>query len=171
MTRRHPGSAGARRGQALVEFALVLPVFLLMLFGTIDAGRLVYLNSTVAQAAREGARVASVEASWVGSTDPSCGQPYGAVCPADVNALRTDVTDASNRMMTPFGSVQQVYSSCDPSTGSPPTGQWTTTTCTSRKTGSTVSIRVTDTFTAITPIVSNILGTLNLSGSATMVIN
>lgn len=48
------------RGQALVEFALVLPVFLLLFFGIIDIGRLVYVNNAVAQAAREGSRWGAV---------------------------------------------------------------------------------------------------------------
>ena len=43
-------------GQALVEFALVLPIFLLLLFGLIDVGRLVYTWNALNQAAREGAR-------------------------------------------------------------------------------------------------------------------
>ncbi len=38
------GNHNSRRvaGQALVEFALVLPIFMLMLFGLIDGGRYVY---------------------------------------------------------------------------------------------------------------------------------
>ena len=43
------------RGQSLVEFALVIPIFLLLLFGLIDGGRLVYQHSVLSQAAREGA--------------------------------------------------------------------------------------------------------------------
>ena len=59
----------------MVEFALVLPVFILLLFGLLDVGRYVYMNSVLSQAAREGARVAAAEASWIGKTisdDPSC---------------------------------------------------------------------------------------------------
>ena len=52
--------------RALVEFALVLPIFLLVVFGVFDAGRLVYTNSVLSQAAREGARLAATEAGWVG---------------------------------------------------------------------------------------------------------
>ena len=40
-------------GQSLVEFALVFPVFLLLIFGLIDMGRFAYMNSTLSQAARE----------------------------------------------------------------------------------------------------------------------
>lgn len=48
------------RGQALAEFALVAPIFLLILFGILDIGRVVWANDIVANAAREGARYASV---------------------------------------------------------------------------------------------------------------
>jgi hypothetical protein len=48
------------RGQALVEFALVLPIFLMLLMGVFDLGRGIYMYNGVAQAAREIARVTSV---------------------------------------------------------------------------------------------------------------
>src|SRR6187402_3204985 len=55
------GDVGARgRGQALTEFAVVLPVFLLLVFGIIDLGRVIWGLDNVANAAREGARYASV---------------------------------------------------------------------------------------------------------------
>jgi Flp pilus assembly protein TadG len=50
------------RGQALTEVAMVAPLFFLMVFGTIDIGRVVWANDAVAGAAREGARYASVRA-------------------------------------------------------------------------------------------------------------
>jgi Flp pilus assembly protein TadG len=43
------------RAQALVEFALILPVLVLILMGIIDLGRGIYAYSVVASAAREGA--------------------------------------------------------------------------------------------------------------------
>jgi Flp pilus assembly protein TadG len=49
------------RGQALVEFAVVFPIFALVLFGIIDVGRYVYVANALNQAAREGARYGSVE--------------------------------------------------------------------------------------------------------------
>ena len=55
------------RGQALVEFALIIPVFALILFTLLDFGRVIYTQNTVEQAAREASRVATleaVEASW-----------------------------------------------------------------------------------------------------------
>jgi len=47
-------------GQALVEMALVLPLFFLLLFGVIEMGRVGYSYITVSNAAREGGRVATL---------------------------------------------------------------------------------------------------------------
>ena len=48
------------RGQSLVEFALVLPVFMLLVFGILDGGRAIVAYNDVAQSTRNVARVASV---------------------------------------------------------------------------------------------------------------
>jgi hypothetical protein len=48
-----------QRSQALIEFALVSPVLLLLLFGVIDIGRAIFYYDTLNHAAREGARVAA----------------------------------------------------------------------------------------------------------------
>lgn len=48
------------RGQAMVEFALVFPVFILLLVGLFDFGRVIWVNDTLATAAREAARFAIV---------------------------------------------------------------------------------------------------------------
>jgi Flp pilus assembly protein TadG len=50
------------RGAVAVEFALLLPVLLLLLFGIIDFGRALNAQITLTQAVREGARLASVGA-------------------------------------------------------------------------------------------------------------
>ncbi len=158
-----------QHGQGLLEFAFVMPVFLLLVFGIIDGGRLVYLNSTLSQAAREGARTASVEVYWVGSTDASCNTTGGPVCPATVDVLKSQVLGAVNRMTAPFGTIgsSSLFMSCDATT--PPSASWTSSSCASRTTGSLVSVRVVYTYTAITPVIGQILGSLTLSGSATMV--
>ena len=62
-----PRSDAHERGQALVEFALVLPVLLLLIFGIVDAGRLIYTYNTVSNAARNAARVAIVNQSTAGT--------------------------------------------------------------------------------------------------------
>lgn len=45
-------------GQSMVEFAVLAPIFFLLLLGTIDLGRAVYIYNTISDAAREGARAA-----------------------------------------------------------------------------------------------------------------
>lgn len=54
--------ARPRRGQALVETALVLPIFLLVVFGLFDLGRVVFLKVELENAVREGARAGMVMA-------------------------------------------------------------------------------------------------------------
>jgi Flp pilus assembly protein TadG len=51
ISRLRPGD-----GITLVEFALTLPFLMLLLMGIFDLGSAVYINNTVALAAREGAR-------------------------------------------------------------------------------------------------------------------
>src|SRR6185295_11724401 len=48
------------RGQALAEFALVAPIFFLVLFAVIEAGRFMFYYETLNNATREGARYAIV---------------------------------------------------------------------------------------------------------------
>ena len=43
-------------GQELVEFAIILPLLLLIVFGAVDLGRLFHAYITISNAAREGAR-------------------------------------------------------------------------------------------------------------------
>jgi len=58
--RRLGRHARSQRSQALVEFAMVSPVFLLVLFTAIDISRLLYTYTAVSSAARDGARTASL---------------------------------------------------------------------------------------------------------------
>jgi|WetSurMetagenome_2_1015567.scaffolds.fasta_scaffold930775_1 Flp pilus assembly protein TadG len=55
--RRLPHGGRGSRGQSLVEFALVFPVFVLLLAGMIDFGVGLYSYMTVINSAREGARL------------------------------------------------------------------------------------------------------------------
>ena len=47
-----------RSGAALVEFALVAPIFFMFIFAIVEFGRLVMVQQAVANAAREGCRLA-----------------------------------------------------------------------------------------------------------------
>jgi Flp pilus assembly protein TadG len=81
-------------GQALAEFALVAPIFFLMLFGIIDFGRYVYYVQVLNNAAREGARYAIVHGDL---GVPSTGPPddsSGAAVKSTVRNYLVGVIDA-----------------------------------------------------------------------------
>jgi len=50
-----------QRGQGLAEFALIFPIFILLLLVVFDFGRAIYAYHTISNAARSGARVAIVD--------------------------------------------------------------------------------------------------------------
>ena len=160
----------------MVEFALLIPLFMLLLFALVDGGRLVYMNSVVSQGAREATRRASVEARWIASTASNCGAIGGPVCPAGVSSgspnLVADALAAANVETSPFGRVTSArfYIRCDKQ-GSAPTGAWTGVSCANHSSGDVVSVRIELQYTPITPVVGQILGTRWVTGAATMVIN
>ena len=53
--------AAIRRGAAVVEFAVVSPVLILLLLGMIECGRMIMVQQALTTAVREGARTAIVE--------------------------------------------------------------------------------------------------------------
>src|SRR5438128_12426722 len=48
----------SQRSQAIVEFSLIAPILIILLFGIVDFGRLIYTYATLNQAVNEGARMA-----------------------------------------------------------------------------------------------------------------
>ena len=55
---RKPACGEHRRGAAVVEFALVVPLFFMLVFGIIEFGQGFMVSQLINSAAREGARVA-----------------------------------------------------------------------------------------------------------------
>ena len=49
----------SERGQTLVEFGLIIPIVLLIMLGLFDLGRVVFINNSLSDGARNGARHAS----------------------------------------------------------------------------------------------------------------
>jgi Flp pilus assembly protein TadG len=58
----------SQRSQALVEFSMVAPILLFVIFAAIDISRLMYAYTAISSAARDGARTASLS----GSTFTDC---------------------------------------------------------------------------------------------------
>jgi Flp pilus assembly protein TadG len=145
------------RGQALVEFALIFPVFILLLFGILDLGRAIYAYNTVGQAAREGARVAIVNQI---ETSPDCSQdrpiqnpltPHWSIkaCAAkSAVSLGVQPGDVSVSYAAPPG----VSLSCSPTVA----------------VGCIVSVTVDYTYNAITPVIGNIVGAIGMSSTSSV---
>ena len=74
----HAGCTGQRysaaTGQTLVEFALVLMIFMVVTLGLLDGLRVIFYYSQIQEAAREGARWGAVE---VGRMSDSTTKPWG----------------------------------------------------------------------------------------------
>jgi Flp pilus assembly protein TadG len=92
-------SARRPRGQALVEFALVLPMFLTLMLAIFDIGRVIWARNSLENAAREGARYAIVH-----------GDSIGQSCPVGPSAsVYSTVPTATSACPYPATSKQSVY--------------------------------------------------------------
>jgi hypothetical protein len=96
------------RGQGLVEFALVLPVFMVILIGMVDLGRAIWANNSVANSAREAARFASVHG---GSCEDLSGSVCSSTnyCPVGPTAPGSAVPATSPTCPYPSPSKQSIY--------------------------------------------------------------
>jgi hypothetical protein len=139
-----------RRGQALVEFALVIPIFLLVIFGILDLGRAVYAYSTLNNAAREGARVALVDQTLSHIQTVASGHAVGLGIPA--TAVTVDYRDPDD---------PDTPNSCAIWLGNPEPGL---------PVGCTAIVRVEYLYTAATPIIGRIVGDINMAGESSMAV-
>jgi Flp pilus assembly protein TadG len=102
------------RGSVAVEFALVLPILLLVVFGIIDFGRMLNAQITLTQAAREGARWAALGQPGVGTRVSNAAPALSPVsttvvstCPANaaVGANAQVTASYTFSFVTPFGAI------------------------------------------------------------------
>ena len=131
------GQRDRSRGQGLVEFALVLPVFLVLIFGIIDGGRAVFSYNQMSQAARNVARVASTTCF---TTTPACDANAGAIADA-INTQRSGN----------LGLVTWDVECINPTTKAPPTN----TVADFCKVGYLVRVTTTLPFGFVTPVASS----------------
>jgi hypothetical protein len=73
-----------QRGQALVEFAFVVPIFLMLLLGIVDFGMAFKAWISITNAAREGARIGAVHADCAAVVDRTVETSADLLTPADV---------------------------------------------------------------------------------------
>jgi Flp pilus assembly protein TadG len=105
------------RGAAAVEFALLLPLLLLIVFGIIDFGRALNAQLTLTQAAQDGARVAALNQPDVaGQTQAAATGLTGltvtvTACPAPAAPGANAVVDVSYpfSFVTPVGGLTQFF--------------------------------------------------------------
>ena len=131
------GQRDRSRGQGLIEFALVLPVFLVLIFGIIDGGRAVFSYNQMSQAARNVARVASTTCF---TTTPACDENAGAIAGA-INTQRSGN----------LGLVTWDVECINPTTKAPPTN----TGADFCKVGYLVRVTTTLPFGFVTPVASS----------------
>lgn len=74
------------KGQSLVEFALLLPVLMLIILGIIEFGFMFNAKITLNSAAREGARVYAVSKE-AGEVDQAVNNTLGYLGPVDSDAI------------------------------------------------------------------------------------
>ena len=134
------------RGQSFVEFALILPIFLVFLAATLDLGRVFYANITLHNAAREGAFQASVEPQSYDYHQPCDQASNKVVCRVQYE------TKGSMVAIDP----EDIDMVCNP-VGCPEAG------------GATVTVNVRGDFRLVTPILAFVFGgqDLQLASSAT----
>src|SRR3990172_1177524 len=84
---RHRG----RSAQALVEFAIVLPILLLLMIGLVNLGILVNAQIVLTQAAWEGARAGATIRDPVAGDDEIIGAVRRAVSALDADAVLIDI--------------------------------------------------------------------------------
>jgi Flp pilus assembly protein TadG len=117
MIRRGWGKVERERGAAAVEFALLLPILLIIVFGLIDFGRALNAQITLTQAAREGARLAALGQSNVVSRTQAAATGLSNVsvtvtaCPANPTATSDAVvqTSYSFSFLTPVGAIAGMF--------------------------------------------------------------
>jgi Flp pilus assembly protein TadG len=140
----------------MVEFALVLPIFAILLFGIIDFGRYVFTANSLNNGAREAARFTSV-----------------AVFPADCAGLTRvacATTIARSHAWGVPGSSVNVTVTCE---GYNPDGTLKSpapavAACT---TGNLLRVQTQTNFTLVTPLIAQLLGSQTIRGDARVAVN
>lgn len=95
------------KAQTMVEFALVFPILLLVTYGIIEFGRLVFIYASVTSAAREGARYGAAVGT-VGSL-PQYANCSGIDTAARGKALLTNITSVTVSLLKGLTSAPVAY--------------------------------------------------------------
>jgi Flp pilus assembly protein TadG len=141
-------SRDRQRGQSLLEFALVMPLAVLLLIAVFDVGRAVYGTSAVGNASRMGGRTAVVNQTGTDIRQRAADQATALGITAGVVAC-----DASNVPTTSSGTCIQ-FKTADL------TGD-----CTLLSVGCIAVVTTKWTFTPITPLLGQFIGNVALTST------
>jgi Flp pilus assembly protein TadG len=134
------------RGQALVEFAIVLPIITLVVLGLFDLGRAVFSYNTLAQAARQANRTAIVD------------QDSDRVTAVAIDAAPTIGLSASNVTVC-FKTADTSQKDCSsPSTDNCPSSD--------RVIGCLAIVTASLSYVPMTPVISTFWSTISLTSTS-----
>lgn len=157
MNRRHRS-----RGQALVEFALVAPVFLVFVFAIVEGGRFVFFYEVLNNATREGARYAIIHGSNAADGCESGPMAGGGSCDPSGERVKAAVVNAAFRIAN-SGSFDSLDVFWCPASGPKP--------CPGNELnndrGNPVTVRAAFTYDPIMPLLPGI----QITSESTLVIN
>ncbi|HYK96040.1 MAG TPA: TadE/TadG family type IV pilus assembly protein [Candidatus Dormibacteraeota bacterium] len=145
------------RGQSLVEFALVFPIIILLIAGFFEIGRAVFAYNTIANAARQGARVAMVnqladvtecDESWP-IDDPY--SPHWSIRGCAILAAKTLGVTTANVTVS-YAPPPSTTLSCSPTL----------------HVGCIASVTVTYAYTVATPFVNKLIGPITMTQTSQM---
>jgi hypothetical protein len=131
----------SRRAQSLVELALLLPLFMLLLLGAVEFGRAFAAGLTASSAARQAASYAAQHQADGSSAGGSCARAWG-------QTIDVALAAGSGLGLT-CASVAVVPGSPDPYGRTP------------------VTINITAPYQVLTPLVAQVLGLRQVAGSST----
>jgi len=133
------------RGQSLVEFALLLPVFLVIVSAALDLGRIAYARVSIANVAREAAfQAASTPTSY------QAGQPCSSSNPSANMVICRALLESKGSVVTVTPS--DITMTCSPD-------------CT-KAMGNTVTVKATGRFNLLTPLMSAFFGGTSITFSS-----
>ena len=144
-----------QKGQGLVEFALALPILLLVIMAIVDFARLVVIYTAVSNGAREGSRYGSI-----GGLESDTSPQY-LDCAGIRAAVRrsagavVQLSDADIVISYDDGNLSNIFTTCDAGP-----------TASAISNGDRVVVEVSTTYRAITPIAGDMIGSLPLSFTA-----
>jgi hypothetical protein len=158
------------RGQALVEFSLMAPIFFILLLVTIEGGRFVLFYETLNNATRDGARYAIVNGSNSGPikgcpSGPMPGDPDQYHCDRTGELVKDRVRDSAFNLLGPLVPCDGQPGLCVPDP------QWRTVDGRpgTNERGQLVTVRATYTYETVIPLLP--IPSLSIDAESTLVVN